>query len=371
MLLHNMALAIDAQQVAEKEEVVRTNVSAISDLKVYWRDNVCSDDKSLPRKIIYIPQSYLNRLSDVKEETTEIDSIVQDIVLQDDNARRLFQQMNDGISEHKQKIAKAVVDLIKIVADRSAIIEDMKEIGDKVGIKLGLEQLSSQLQQLTRTQNITEADINAYQEANEEVQRLTSMHKALVSERKVFASIDSVMQQKDSLDRDISVCLEKLTNAIDRTQIAADAHWLGERDEITKQIDQQIIEIEKKSAWFKARLTKLAPKIEQNEKLNQLSAAIAAEKEKQNRLAGIEATLERVDKKYDAQLAVLTGAFETFKSHYNTFVNGVNALPALPAGEMKFEVRCFFRGRQFIEKILGMLPQTAMGIAAGTDALEG
>ena len=54
---------------------------------MYWRDGACSDDKNRSHKIVYIPQTYLNRLSDEKEETTEIDKIIQDIILQDDHAR--------------------------------------------------------------------------------------------------------------------------------------------------------------------------------------------------------------------------------------------------------------------------------------------
>lgn len=47
----------------------------------WWKN----DDE---RKIIYIPQTYLNRLSDEKESKTEIDSIIEDVVLIDEKSKQ-------------------------------------------------------------------------------------------------------------------------------------------------------------------------------------------------------------------------------------------------------------------------------------------
>lgn len=76
LLLHNMAMAIDEKQVEKKQETATTNVRQIPELKVYWRDGVCSDDRGKGRKIVYIPQTYLNRLSDEEQETTEIELVI-------------------------------------------------------------------------------------------------------------------------------------------------------------------------------------------------------------------------------------------------------------------------------------------------------
>lgn len=51
LLLHNIATAIDAGQVRAKEETAATNVRLVPELKVYWRDGVCSDDKDKQRKL--------------------------------------------------------------------------------------------------------------------------------------------------------------------------------------------------------------------------------------------------------------------------------------------------------------------------------
>lgn len=84
LLLHNMAIALDREQAIEKSNKSGTKIKEIPELKVTWRDgyevSLSSKDRegSEQRKIIYIPQTYLNKLSDEQEESTEIDLIIQD-----------------------------------------------------------------------------------------------------------------------------------------------------------------------------------------------------------------------------------------------------------------------------------------------------
>lgn len=80
-------------------------------------------NKDKQRKIVYIPQTYLNRLSDEEQETTEIDAIIQEIVLQDEKCSEAYKLMARKIAEKKQEVAKTIVDFLKIVADRTELNE--------------------------------------------------------------------------------------------------------------------------------------------------------------------------------------------------------------------------------------------------------
>ena len=68
ILLHNMAKAVDGKQVKDKEAIVNTSTKELNDVTVCWADGQNDGD----RHIIYVPQSYLNCLSDKREVTTEI-----------------------------------------------------------------------------------------------------------------------------------------------------------------------------------------------------------------------------------------------------------------------------------------------------------
>ena len=90
LLLHNMASVIDPNQVSEKINVTKNSNKTIDDVKVYWKDGAISQKGSdfQEHKIVYIPQTYLNRLSDEHEELTEIDEIIHDIVMLNPEAQK-------------------------------------------------------------------------------------------------------------------------------------------------------------------------------------------------------------------------------------------------------------------------------------------
>jgi len=85
LLLHNIARSIDPEQTNDKIKYVndadrtksKINTLPAPEIVVRWLD---SGDAS-GRKIIYIPQKYLNRLADDEESTTVIDDIIKKTIL--------------------------------------------------------------------------------------------------------------------------------------------------------------------------------------------------------------------------------------------------------------------------------------------------
>ena len=79
LLLRNIAYSINSAYAKEQESVVG-NLKSISSIKatVLWQDGT-SDS----RKIVYIPQTYLNRTIDDPEKETAIDTIIADVLHQE------------------------------------------------------------------------------------------------------------------------------------------------------------------------------------------------------------------------------------------------------------------------------------------------
>lgn len=218
LLLHNMAMAIDEKQVEKKQETATTNVRRIPELKVYWRDGICSDDRDKERKIVYIPQTYLNRLSDEEQETTEIDTIIQDIVLQDEKCNEAYHLMVEQISEQKQKIAKSIVDFLKIVDDRNELCERCKEIGDKEAIETELTKLNAQLEQLSKEYDVTEAEIAEYQNSVENAKASRETLSAATKEIELVQEIQSVVEVKPLPNSTFAIFTSSITRAIDEVK---------------------------------------------------------------------------------------------------------------------------------------------------------
>lgn len=361
LLLHNMATAIDGKQVEKKLETAATNVKRIPELKVYWRDGICSDDKTKERKIVYIPQTYLNRLSDEEQETTEIDTIIQDIVLQDQKCNEAYRLMLKKISEQKQQIAKLIVDFLQIVKNREELYERCKEIGDKEAIEVELTKLNDQLEQLSKEYNVTETEIAEYQSSIESARTLRESFSVATKEIEQIQDIQSVVDIKFSPNSAFAVFNELFDNAIDEVKKIADEAWVAKREEILQVARKKCGDIELAISKYEERIAILKPKMDGNEQISKLSASIVKERERLAKLSEYQTQLSTVQAQYKQSLNELSQSFSVFSRIYLAYVDSINSGFVSSTDELEFSVRKVLRIDQLMRKISDLLDNRSIG----------
>lgn len=361
LLLHNMATAIDGKQVEKKLETAATNVKRIPELKVYWRDGICSDDKTKERKIVYIPQTYLNRLSDEEQETTEIDTIIQDIVLQDQKCNEAYRLMLKKISEQKQQIAKLIVDFLQIVKNREELYERCKEIGDKEAIEVELTKLNDQLEQLSKEYNVTETEIAEYQSSIESARALRESFSVATKEIEQIQDIQSVVDIKFSPNSAFAVFNELFDNAIDEVKKIADEAWVAKREEILQVARKKCGDIESAISKHEERIAILKPKMDGNERISKLSDSIVKERERLAKLSEYQTQLSTVQAQYKQNLNELSQSFSTFSQIYLAYVDSINSGFVSSTDELEFSVRKVLRIDQLMRKISELLDNRSIG----------
>ena len=361
LLLHNIATAIDGKQVEKKLETAATNVKRIPELKVYWRDGICSDDKSKERKIVYIPQTYLNRLSDEEQETTEIDTIIQDIVLQDQKCSEAYRLMLKKISEQKQQIAKLIVDFLQIVKNREELHERCKEIGDKEAIEVELTKLNDQLEQLSKEYNVTETEIAEYQSSIENARTLKESFSVATKEIEQIQVIQSVVDIKFSPNSVFAVFNELFENAIDEVKKIADEAWAAKREEILQAARKRCGDIELAIGKYEERTAILKPKMDGNEQISKISASIVKERERLVKLSEYQNQLSTVQAQYKQNLNELSQSFSIFSQIYLAYVDSINSGFVSSTDELEFSVRKVLRIDQLMRKILELLDNRSIG----------
>lgn len=350
LLLHNMANAIDEKQVADKDETAKTNVMLLDNLVVHWRDGKSSADCEEQRGVVYIPQSYLNKLSDVREETTEIDKLIQETLLQDKDLKKVHEQMLGEIKALKQETAELILDFLATVDEKEEILKEKKEIGDKAGINAQIEKDNEQLKGLSKEFELTEQDIQDYQGAYENVERLTVTIRELDEEANTINSIMSVVIKAEQRKGNIRHFHDELEDAIKKAIEKADEYWLSEKDNIIKKIKLKRSEVEESLKKHSETVKRLAPKIKMSEQLSELTKKIGLENEKLHQLSIKEDSLRKINEKYEQQLDVLSNTFENFASYYETFIQEVELRASRPSEDLNFKVECVFRSDSFREK---------------------
>lgn len=351
LLLHNIALAIDEEQVEKKKNTSSTNIRKIDGFKVYWRDGVCSDNKDKARKIVYIPQTYLNRLSDKEQETTEIDNIIQDIILQDEKCAKAFQQMNNRITNKKQAITSNIVKFLKLLSDKEVLEKQCKEIGDEDAIKSEIESLTSRFEQLSQTNNITEEEIKQYQTLVEAVDELNRKCSLINSDVANLKEIKEIIEVKYSDLHNIIVYKKIANDVLNDIKNSVNEMWLSKRDEIIEQANNDIENIKKQIENNMLLIEKYRPKIENNEQIANLSITLVNTKDKLNKLCTYKEQLQTLIDESESYLESLGNTFIEFSNIYLDYVNTINSNFISTPDELEFSVNKILREETFIKKI--------------------
>lgn len=355
LLLHNMAMALDRKQVLEKIKIAKTNVREIPGLKVFWKDGACSDNNSVRRKIVYIPQTYLNKLSDEEQVTTEIDDIIRDIILQDDSCNVAYDQMNSKIVILKQNVTKAIFDFIQILRDKEALVNECREIGDSESISAEIEKLTSQFNLLSEKVNITEEDIMHYQKSVENRRSLEKELSSLIKEISMIKNILSVVEEKSLNQFSFNFLEVSVREGILLAKQGADTIWVEQREKIVTSAKERSVVVQQKLEDENKTINLLQSQIDGNERIKFISNKIMKERERLGRLKEKLSDLEKLEVRYRETLTALSNVFDNFSKIYHEYIDSINNNVDIQLTDLRFSAERVFQLDKFRAKVVEII----------------
>lgn len=347
--------ADDRKQVLEKIKTAKTNVREILGLKVFWKDGTCSSNNSVRRKIVYIPQTYLNKLSDEEQITTEIDDIIRDIILQDDSCSVAYDQMNSKIVILKQNVTKAIFDFFQIIRDKETLVNECREIGESESISAEIEMLTSQFNLLSEKVNITEEDIMHYQKSVENRRSLEKELSSLVKEISIVKNILSVVEEKSLNQFSLNYLEDSIRQGILLTKQAADTIWVEQREKIVTSAKERLVVVQQKIEDEDKTINLLQSQIDGNERIKFLSNKIMKERECLGRLKEKLSELEKLEVRYRETLTVLSNVFDNFSKIYHEYVDSINNNVDIQLTDLKFSAERVFQLDKFRAKVVEII----------------
>ena len=167
LLLRNIAKAIDPNEVQKRldECNIQDYKRKIDNFSVTWSDNQTQSlgsDGETNKKIIYIPQSYLNRLVEKPESTSSIDEIITGVLRQEPTVDNAFDQLEDLERNNQKSISHEVNDIFYLLEDISKQYEKIKEVGDEKGITEEIKRLNNEITELKKKSGLSEEEIIKY-----------------------------------------------------------------------------------------------------------------------------------------------------------------------------------------------------------------
>ncbi|RZJ71538.1 TrlF family AAA-like ATPase [Flavobacterium sp.] len=137
----------------EYEEYVE---QIVSEMTIIWRDGI-EDDQ---RNIEYFPQSYMHRLA--RNSDKELDNLVEEIITQDEHKANLLKNYADFSRNNSSEIMAKISMLFQTLSDYHGNLRSVREIGDQAGILKERLSLSTQIEALRSTLQISAEELTEY-----------------------------------------------------------------------------------------------------------------------------------------------------------------------------------------------------------------
>lgn len=347
ILLHNLARAIDKEQVEQKENISKTSTKDVDEIAVFWADGKNDDE----RKIIYIPQTYLNRLSDEKESKTEIDSIIEDVVLIDEKIKTENMKMFDYIKSYKKEVQQSIIELISNHNEIISTLNSKKELGNQKGIENEIASLNAQKEELSKDLNLSEEKLKSYEDAVGKIKDIKRKISDFESEIENIKKINSVVV-KTSLDESFSdYTLELLKKSIDDTVETANLFWNNEKMVIIDKLNNVICELRSDLKEYQNCESLLKDKVNENKAVKDLTEKIQQEKEKLEKFNALNKREAEEKKKENSLITELCASIYNFKKIQKDYADVVNNNFDITSNDLVFEVLVPFKRDLFIGKL--------------------
>lgn len=318
VLLRNIAQAIDSKQVENNLEIAGLEdypeEKRISQFSVVWKDQH-QDEKDgsmeAKRKIIYIPQSYLNRIADRATGKNAVKEIIEDILRQEDAIKGAFEQLERENRVKISEVSQWIVDLFDKKDALEALSGDIRNIGHKEGIEAEVQKLKREISELNEKAGMASEEMTKYNFLSERIVGLDNEILILSEDLRALemlanhqANFIASTVTQDLLERLSQETRSSLNNVLIALLQEANNKWQAEISKQRDLLEQQKIDLERQKIDKKKDLLPLLEKAkgsqslaEKSQKLSEEEGKLAIIKGQEERLGSLKGDLEKLVEK--------------------------------------------------------------------------
>ena len=310
------------------------------DFEVVWADGESSylkksgdKHKEGKRKIIYIPQNYLNKLSekDIKNKET-LNTFIKDILLQDENIRDKYDNSNSTIKSLLQMISSNVTHLFQVKQDILEIIENIKKLGEEKGINKYLSELQKKANEIKSKSGLNQKQIEQYEDLLNKGKTIRTKLSVLKEDKKNISIFEAkVVQNIESINKLYNEQVKRIGNVEIKEKFKTNFDSLKNYKtellipikNIISSIDSKIKKEEEEFEKTKKDFIPLMNKVKLQDELKKKHEEIKSEQDKLNKISIERKKLEVKKQSYNTEKTTL---IETYRKIFNTYNSIKNEL---------------------------------------------
>lgn len=202
-LLNQIAIASDGDFVLKSEVDLSHSQFKNAKAIVTWKDGTTSQ-----RKIVYIPQNFLNSTIDNPEEETAISGIILDVLLQESTIKEAHDNLKEKAGKIKERVVALINELVNAKNQLKKLTEMINEKGASSTYDPTITELKEKRAMLGQKVNIGQEDIDEFNEVENNIDSISSCNKSLQQElekQKSISSVEIVVPGYFSLSNGLSI----------------------------------------------------------------------------------------------------------------------------------------------------------------------
>lgn len=365
LLLRQLARSISPDYAIGQEQ--RSSVNKLDfncPADVVWRDGSLSGE----RKIIYLPQTYLNRTVDDPESgETGASDLIEGVLLQ-----------NKKINEAKQRFDVKKGEILKLFSDNLAAYADcqgrlkavqvrLAEHGESSIYREAEQALVEEYKSLLGPGNASQEDIELYADLKRRSNAVVGLLETLKRDKAIIESLSSPIisepvyngsncygllteeaaaELRVEIDSINETLRDRWATAIQRL-VNACVSREKEKEETINEIDRQIVELE--------------PKIEHSDKLYKTMASLNEERKKLVAAETIEREIDHLRNDQDLLFNSICATRNNLFEAYVEFSKEIGPLSASTADGLDFSAEVVWRKKDFESSVINMLDRRRLG----------
>ena len=346
ILLRHIAKNVDLKQVQDKErEIYSTNNKFEANAKVFWKDGVSGE-----RKIIYIPQSWLNRAVDKPDGDSQLNKFMSDILLQQDRIHSAYTIMSGENAAVQALVKDNINKYIKAITRAQEIENDLKEKGRSEALKAEIVKLEKQREELSTASGVTQQEIDQYTLSEKDI---TEKTRKLEQYKKEEPQIEFIgepfvyIQDLTSIDYEgkysynydsLPTVGDKIEQAINQINEEIKKIWEPVIQDAMHLISDKEKNLELSIEQLSMNLAPIKQKLINNDQLKKIENQLQSEKEKLERAQRLEIERNSCLSKAEEYKAEVIKSRDTLHKDYSEFADKLSGENA-EGTDLKFEAK--------------------------------
>lgn len=334
ILLRHLADAVAHKQVVDREKAVKNVRPPLEvPVEVMWKDGTAGE-----RRIIYIPQSWLNRVVDEKDGESALNDLLSEILLQQDDVVIADRNLREAIKGEMEAVKHSILDYVTAKQQAEELEKKLLADGRSEAFESTIVALTTQREELSSSAGITPEMLQRYSELEQRIGEINESIRKLSAEEAMLEFCDSpfvyipVFTQLDRDDKPIysldslPTVKDAVLEAINKMNDSVTAIWTPAHNAAREQISAEKKKLDEESGMLAKEYTPLKQKIAINDQLKRIDDQLGEEKRRLILAKEMEQKKKENLDKADVLKSQIVASRGRILQFYRTFCDAINAI---------------------------------------------